>query len=207
MAGFEVTTEGGLPPVTRVLNPANTVTLGIWIAPPSSVQAPTPVNISPPAHSNLLLAHWPALLQRGRQKTYFQEISTPRRALRLAVVSLPMFLGCLPTYAQNAPQEPSTRVVTTGDDKDNKAILEIGAATSWNVSGGAAAFGPNLAVEIEPIENWLELELGVSPFYTHTAKEWDTDLLFKKPWTLSRKAEFMLGIGPQWIHLKQSGGN
>jgi hypothetical protein len=59
-------------------------------------------------------------------------------------------------------------------------------------------------VEIEPIENWLELELGVSPFYTHAATEWDTDLLFKKPWTLSRKAEFMLGVGPQWVHLKQN---
>jgi hypothetical protein len=31
------------------------------------------------------------------------------------------------------------------------------------------------------------------------------DLLFKKPWTLSRKAEFMLGIGPQWVHLRQGG--
>jgi len=35
--------------------------------------------------------------------------------------------------------------------------------------------------------------------------EWDTDLLFKKPWTISRKAEFMLGIGPEWVHLKQAG--
>jgi hypothetical protein len=59
-------------------------------------------------------------------------------------------------------------------------------------------------VEIEPIEKWLELKLGVSPYYTHTAKECDTDLLFKKPWTLSRKAEFMLGIGPQWVHVKHN---
>lgn len=60
-------------------------------------------------------------------------------------------------------------------------------------------------MEITPIENWLELEVGVSPFYTRKAAEWDTDLLFKKPWTLSRKAEFMFGIGPQWVHLRQSG--
>jgi hypothetical protein len=51
----------------------------------------------------------------------------------------------------------------------------------------------------------LELELGVSPFYTHTVKEWDTDLLFKKPWTLSRKAEFMFGIGPQWCTSNRMG--
>jgi len=129
----------------------------------------------------------------------------PRRAFRLAVASLSTFIWSLPAHGQAAPQESSARVDTTVNYRENKAILEVGAATSWDTSGGAATFAPNLAVEIEPIENWLELELGVSPFYTHTAKEWDTDLLLKKPWTLSRKAEFMLGIGPQWVHLKQSG--
>jgi len=129
----------------------------------------------------------------------------PRPALRLAAAGLSMFIGCLPAYGQAAPQASPTHTETTVDNNENKAILEVGAATSWNVSGGAATFAPNLAVEIEPIEKWLELELGVSPFYTHTSTEWDTDLLFKKPWTLSRKAEFMFGIGPQWVHVNQGG--
>ena len=30
--------------------------------------------------------------------------------------------------------------------------------------------------------------------------EWSVDFLFKKPWTISDKMEFMLGIGPEWIH-------
>jgi len=90
-------------------------------------------------------------------------------------------------------------------DKDPAAILEIGAATSWNVTGGAATFAPNFAVETMPIENRLELEAGVSPYYTRHSTEWDTDLLFKKPWTLSRRAEFMLGMGPEWVHLRQNG--
>jgi hypothetical protein len=51
----------------------------------------------------------------------------------------------------------------------------------------------------------LELEAGVSPFYTRNAMEWDTDLLFKKPWTISPKTEFMLGIGPEWVYLRQNG--
>jgi hypothetical protein len=33
----------------------------------------------------------------------------------------------------------------------------------------------------------------------------DVDLLFKKPWELSRKAEFMAGLGPEWIHTSQGG--
>jgi hypothetical protein len=58
---------------------------------------------------------------------------------------------------------------------------------------------------VTPIEHWLELEAGVSPFYTRNSSEWDTDLLFKKPWTLSPKTEFMVGVGPQWVHLRQNG--
>jgi hypothetical protein len=54
-------------------------------------------------------------------------------------------------------------------------------------------------------EAQLELEPRVSPFYTRNSTEWDTDLLFKKPWTISWKAEFMLGVDPQWVHLKQNG--
>jgi hypothetical protein len=101
-------------------------------------------------------------------------------------------------FGGHPPQE-------TSQDKDPAAILEIGASTSWNVTGGAATFAPNFAVETTPIENWLELEAGVSPFFTHNSTEWDVDLLFKKPWTISRKAEFMLGIGPEWVHLRQNG--
>lgn len=105
-------------------------------------------------------------------------------------------------------QAPSTRSLAPPQavavDKDPLAILEIGAATSWNVMGGAATFAPNFAVETTPIENWLEIEAGVSPFFTSNSTEWDLDLLFKKPWTLSRKAEFMLGVGPEWVHLRQN---
>jgi hypothetical protein len=78
-------------------------------------------------------------------------------------------------------------------------------ATSWDLKGGAAAFGPDFAIEVTPIENWLELEAGTTPLFTRNSTEWDTDLLFKKPWTLSKKVEFMIGGGPEWVHLKASG--
>jgi hypothetical protein len=127
-----------------------------------------------------------------------------RRVFTLTRACLFLFLY-LPAHGQTSFEESSGHSQKANEDKDPVAILELGAATSWNFSGGAATFAPNLAVEITPIENWLELEAGVSPFYTRKSTEWDTDLLFKKPWTISRKAEFMLGIGPEWVHLKQNG--
>lgn len=89
-------------------------------------------------------------------------------------------------------------------EKEPVAIVELGGATSWNVKGGAATFGPNFAVEVTPIENWLELEAGTTPFFTRDSTEWDTDLLFKKPWSLSKKTEFMCGAGPEWVHINQN---
>ena len=126
------------------------------------------------------------------------------RVSTLAVVCVFLFL-VLPVRGQISSVPSFGHPQEASEDKDPAAILEIGAATSWNVTGGAASFAPNFAVETTPIENWLELEAGVSPFFTHSSTEWDTDLLFKKPWTISRKAEFMLGVGPEWVHLRQNG--
>jgi hypothetical protein len=85
------------------------------------------------------------------------------------------------------------------------AVIEIGAAPSRNLKDHASSFGPTVAVEVSPIENWLELEAGVTSSFGQHATEWATDLLFKKPWTLSRTVEFMAGIGPEWIHTRESG--
>jgi hypothetical protein len=109
----------------------------------------------------------------------------PIRVFTLAGACLFLFF-CLPAHGQTSSNASSGHRQEAGEDKDPIAILELGAATSWNLSGGAATFAPNLAAEVTPIENWLELEAGVSPFYTRNSTEWDTDLLFKKPWTISR---------------------
>jgi len=85
------------------------------------------------------------------------------------------------------------------------AVVELGAAPSRNLNEHASSFGPTVAVEVTPIEKWLELEAGVTPSFGRHETEWDTDLLFKKPWTLSPKVEVMVGIGPEWIHTTESG--
>jgi hypothetical protein len=90
-------------------------------------------------------------------------------------------------------------------DDEPVAIAELGGAASWNLKGSEASFGPDVAVEVTPIENWLELEAGTTPLFTRHSVEWDTDLLFKKPWTLSEKMEFMFGVGPEWIHTREYG--
>lgn len=117
-----------------------------------------------------------------------------------------LLLCCLPALGQTAPNDSSIHPTRTPKDADETVvILEVGAATNWNFNGGAATFAPNLAAECTPIQNWLELEAGVSPYYTLNSTEWDTDFLFKKPWDISKKAEFMLRVGPQWAHQRQSG--
>jgi hypothetical protein len=91
------------------------------------------------------------------------------------------------------------------DDKEPAAVLEIGGAATRSVTDGGSSFGPTVAVEVTPVENWLELEVGVTPLFARHSTEWDADLLFKKPWTLSKNAEFMVGVGPEWIHTRKYG--
>jgi hypothetical protein len=85
------------------------------------------------------------------------------------------------------------------------AVVELGAAASRSLTEGQSSFGPAVAVEVTPIENWLEIEAGATPLFRRHSTEWSTDLLFKKPWTLSDKREFMLGAGPEWIHTNAYG--
>jgi hypothetical protein len=88
------------------------------------------------------------------------------------------------------------------EDKEPTAIVELGAAGEWGLPG-ASSYGPSLAVEFTPIKDWLEIEAGVAPMFHGGRGEWDTDILFKKPFTLSDKLEFMVGVGPQWTFSRE----
>jgi hypothetical protein len=99
-------------------------------------------------------------------------------------------------FAQQVNQDVKTEPV---------AIVELGVVPSQNLKDQSSSLGPTIAVEVEPIEKWLELEAGVTPSFGRHSTEWATDLVFKKPWTLSPKVEFMAGIGPEWIHTRESG--
>ncbi len=102
------------------------------------------------------------------------------------------FVSC--GYAYEAP-----------DDAEPLAILELGAAPSRSLTGEGWSVGPTMAVEFTPIEKWLEIEVGVTATpRRHRTTEWSADLLFKKPWSLSDKVEFMIGAGPEWLHNQKS---
>jgi hypothetical protein len=103
-----------------------------------------------------------------------------------------LFLCAAFASAQSAEKEPS-------------AVVELGAAGERSITEGQSSFGPTVAVEVTPIEKWLELEAGVTPLFRRHSTEWGVDLLFKKPWTFSDKFEFMIGVGPEWIHTNAYG--
>jgi hypothetical protein len=115
----------------------------------------------------------------------------------------PLLVACLLLCAAGSAFAQAPNVDDA--DKDPAAIIELGGAAGVSVPDGASSFGSNVAAEVTPIEHWLELEGGVTTLFGHRSTEWDADLLFKKPWTLSRKAEFMAGLGPEWIHTRVQG--
>ena len=100
-----------------------------------------------------------------------------------------LVVGLLGFAAQGSAQE-----------KEPTAIVEIGGAAEWDLPNGASSFGPTVSVEVTPIKDWLEIEAGISALHGHGQTEWGSDLIFKKPFTLSDTVEFMIGIGPEWTY-------
>jgi len=92
------------------------------------------------------------------------------------------------------------------EDKDPLAVIELGAAGEWGLNnGGGSSFGPTAAIEFTAVKNWLEIEAGVTTLFSHGQTEWDTGIIFKKPFELSPTIEFEPGIGPVWMHTISAG--
>jgi hypothetical protein len=81
------------------------------------------------------------------------------------------------------------------EGQEHKYVLEIGPAGEWPVKD-KPNFGGNFAIESTFIENWLEIEVGLTSLATNGRTEWSGDLLFKKPFRVSPTFEFMIGAGP-----------
>jgi hypothetical protein len=81
------------------------------------------------------------------------------------------------------------------DDREHALVLKMGPAGEWP-SHDRANFGGTFAVEKTIIENWLEIEVGLTALGTNGQTELSGDIIFKKPFRISPTFEFMVGVGP-----------
>jgi len=100
---------------------------------------------------------------------------------------------------------PALAAADEGAEQDHLMILELGATGEREISEHTSHIGPAVGIEVEPIENWLEIELGASTYRSQGARNWEIDLPFKKPFRLSSTVEVMPGLGPTWTHTTQAG--
>lgn len=91
------------------------------------------------------------------------------------------------------------------DDADHAIVYEVGWAADWSRDEGLHPKGGTFAFELPISERWLEIEFGVEAIHAD-GTEIGWDVLFKKPWTLSRTVEFMAGAGPTLSHSAGSDG-
>ncbi len=87
-------------------------------------------------------------------------------------------------------------------EKEPSAEIEIGASGEW---GPSSSFGPSAAIEYTVVKDWLEIEAELSPLFSKGQTEWGTELVFKKPFSLSENVEVIFGVGPEWLHKTGSG--
>jgi hypothetical protein len=102
----------------------------------------------------------------------------------------------------------SVREVThQSEELDHTVIVGAGAAAELELGNAGLHPGLNVFIEYEAIENWLELELGVSVLAAEGGLEIPVDLLVKKPFRLTRHLELMIGIGPQIVRISGTDKN
>ena len=67
-------------------------------------------------------------------------------------------LGAPPSFGQ------ALAATDEGAEEGYVAVLELGATGEREISARVSHTGPAVGVEIEPIENWLEIEFGASTY-------------------------------------------
>lgn len=106
-------------------------------------------------------------------------------------------MGALRALAMGVILLSGSRAFGQTKEADHVAVLEIGGAADWGLTEGPSTVGGTVAVEVTPIERWLEVEAGIAAFGTNGRREVSTDLVFKKPFPLLPAVELMAGAGPE----------
>jgi hypothetical protein len=117
-----------------------------------------------------------------------------RRALRASSVAAVLIaLAATCADAQSSVPAPPK-------DDDHVIVYEVGWAGDYSGAEGFHPKGATFAIEVTPLPDRLELEVGITAIRANDVTETSVDVLFKKPWRLSERIEFMAGIGPEVIH-------
>jgi hypothetical protein len=114
----------------------------------------------------------------------------PRAEYLLATVSGRAVIGALAFFAVQAFGQAKEK-------PEHVAVFEVGGAADWGLTGGPVGLGGTFAVEVTPIERWLEIEAGVSALGANGRNELATDFLLKKPFQVFAPVDFMAGAGPE----------
>lgn len=85
-------------------------------------------------------------------------------------------------------------------ENEPSLVFEMGGAGGWGLQQGDFSSGPDIGFEYTVIERWLEIEITTTPAFSKGQVEFDTDLVFKKPFELADRLEFLVGAGPLWLH-------
>ncbi len=97
--------------------------------------------------------------------------------------------------------EPDNSLDDKAEAMDHTMIFGLGGAAELELGDGSVRPGGNAMVEWDIIENWLELEVGASVLTADKGVQVPVDFLVKKPFRLARGVEFMIGIGPEVVHV------
>ena len=95
---------------------------------------------------------------------------------------------------------PAARAAET-ESVEHTVIIGGGGAIERELGERSTHAGANVFLEYEAIQGWLELELGVSWLAVPGGTELPIDLLMKKPFSLTRELELMVGVGPQIVRV------
>jgi hypothetical protein len=130
-----------------------------------------------------------------------------RRTVGLQSREHPFTRLIVPTLALCAVLQFAPALAASGEGTESAhvAVLELGASGEREISEQTSHVGPAIGIEVEPIEDWLEIEFGASTSRSRGATNWELDLPFKKPFRLSSNIELMPGLGPTWAHTTQAG--
>jgi hypothetical protein len=117
-----------------------------------------------------------------------------------------LWIGVIFAAGMACVVEAQTLTAQVAGESDHTITFELGWAADWSRQEGTRAAGGTFAFEVTPIEHWLELEVGATAIHAPANVEASLDVLFKKPWRVSPRFEFMIGVGPELIHETRAGG-